>query len=139
MRGDSDIFSKPKNYNFELKRENNEKLKFNILKGGILLSLVPIFIFVKNAEQNFRNAQIKELTAKRRERLDKEHGINREEWKESVKELDKMYRITEKEEIEKFRQVGKTADDYYKQKEQHDKKEQDLQKQTYVDKDKVED
>jgi len=35
--------------------------------------------------------------------LDKEHGINREEWKESVKELDKMYRITEKEEIEKFR------------------------------------
>jgi len=50
MRGDSDIFSKPKNYNFELKRENNEKLKFNILKGGILLSLVPIFIFVKNAE-----------------------------------------------------------------------------------------
>ena len=103
MRGDTDIFSKPKNFNFELRKENAEKFKFNLVKGGILLSLIPIFIFVKNAEQNFRNAQIKEIASKRRERLDKEHGINREEWKESVKELDKMYRITEKEEIEKFR------------------------------------
>ena len=32
-----------------------------------------------------------------------------------MKEFDKMYRVTEKEEIEKFRQVGKTAEDYYQQ------------------------
>ena len=56
---------------------------------------------------------MKQLAAKRRERLDKEHGINRDEWKQSMTELDKMYRVTEKEEIEKYRQLGKTAEEYY--------------------------
>ena len=74
-------------------------------------------MFVRNAENNFRNAQVKQLSAKRRERLDKEHGIDRDKWKESMKEMDDVYRITEKEEIMKFREVGKTAEDYYKQKE----------------------
>ena len=88
---------------------NTEKFRFNLVKGLVVLSLIPIYMFVRNAEQNFRNAQVKQLAAKRRERLDAEHGINREEWKESMKEMDKMYRVTEKEEIQKFRQVGKTA------------------------------
>ena len=30
-----------------------------------------------------------------------------------MSELDKMYRVTEKEEIEKYRQLGKTAEEYY--------------------------
>lgn len=34
----------------------------------------------------------------RRDRLDKEHGIDREEWTKTMKEIDETYRITEKEE-----------------------------------------
>ena len=34
-----------------------------------------------------------------------------------MKEMDEEYRVTEKEEIMKFREVGKTAEEYYKQKE----------------------
>jgi hypothetical protein len=41
--------------------------------------------------------------------------------KEDFVELDKMYRVSEKEEIEKFKQLGKTAEDYYRHKEQQEK------------------
>jgi len=45
----------------------------------VLLSFIPFGIFILNAEGNFRRANIKGLTSKRRERLDKEHGVNRQE------------------------------------------------------------
>eukprot|EP00347_Sterkiella_histriomuscorum_P017368 403349651 len=124
-KGNVDIFSKPKNFNFDQQRMNTENFRFNLVKTAVALSLIPIFIFVKNAEQNFKNAQVKQIAAKRRERLDQEHGINREEWKETMKEMDKTFRVTEKEEIEKYRQVGKTAEDYYQQREMRDKQDQD--------------
>ncbi len=50
---------------------------------------------------------------KRRKRLDEEHGINRDRMREDFEQLDKMYRITEKEEIQKYQQIGKSALDYY--------------------------
>jgi hypothetical protein len=68
----------------------------------VLLSLVPYVFFLKNAEANFRKAGVKEIHKKRRERLDQEHGINRDRMREDFEELDKMYRITEKEEIHKY-------------------------------------
>ena len=34
-----------------------------------------------------------------------------------------MFRVTEKEEIQKYRQIGKSANDYYQQQEDGDKKE----------------
>lgn len=111
--GSVDIFSKPKNYNYEQQRRNFEQTRVKIVKGLVVFSFIPIFYFVKNAEENFRKAQVKQIAAKRRERLDKEHGIDRDEWKQSMSELDKMYRVTEKEEIEKYRQLGKTAEEYY--------------------------
>jgi len=43
-----------------------------------------------------------------------------------MKEMDKMFRVTEKEEIEKYRSVGKTAEDYYKQREIQERKEKNL-------------
>ena len=49
-QGNSDLFSKPKNFNFEQQRVNTEQLRFNIVKGLIVLSLIPIYMFVKNAE-----------------------------------------------------------------------------------------
>jgi hypothetical protein len=57
------------------------------------------------------------LHAKRRKRLDEEHGINREKMREDFDELDKMYRVSEKEELSKYKQFGKTAQDYYTQQE----------------------
>ena len=118
--GNTDIFSKPKNFNFEQQRQNNEQLRFNIVKLLVALSFIPIGYFVMNAEANFRRAQVKQLAAKRRERLDKEHGIDRDKWKESMKEMDEEFRITEKEEIQKYREVGKTAEEYYRMKAQQD-------------------
>ena len=85
--------------------------------GLVVLSMVPFFMFVRNAEQNFRKAGIKELHAKRRKRLDEEHGVNREKMREDFEELDKMYRVSEKEELSKYKQIGKTAQDYYTQQE----------------------
>lgn len=97
--GNTDILSKSKNFNFRLQEEINEKRKFKLVIAMVLLSLVPFLTFLKNAEANFRKAGIKELHKKRRERLDQEHGINRDQMREDFDQLDKIYRITEKEEI----------------------------------------
>jgi hypothetical protein len=45
--------------------------------------------------------------------LDDEHGVNRDRMREDFEELDKMYRITEKQELNKYKQIGKSAQDYY--------------------------
>lgn len=60
---------------------------------------MPFCIFLKNAEANFRKAGIKEIHSKRRKRLDEEHGVNRDKMRDDFDQLDKMYRITEKEDI----------------------------------------
>jgi len=115
--GNTSLQTKPKNFNFKLQEEINEKRKFKLVIGLVVLSMVPFFMFVRNAEQNFRKAGIKELHAKRRKRLDEEHGVNREKMREDFEELDKMYRVSEKEELSKYKQIGKTAQDYYTQQE----------------------
>ncbi len=79
----------------------------------VIVSLIPFAVFLKNAEDNFRKSGIKEISSKRRRRLDQEHGIDREKMKEDFDQLDKMFRVTEKEEIQKYRQIGKSANDYY--------------------------
>ena len=111
--GNVSLQTKPKNFNFRLQEEINEKRKFKIVAAMVLLSLVPFFMFLRNAEQNFRKAGIKELHAKRRQRLDEEHGVNRDRMREDFEELDKMYRVTEKQELNKYKQIGKSAQDYY--------------------------
>lgn len=73
-----------------------------------LLSFIPFGLFVKNAEGNFRKAEIKKIAEKRRRRLDKEHGVDRDAQMEHFEELDKIYRISEKDEIRKYLEVGKT-------------------------------
>jgi hypothetical protein len=47
--------------------------------------------------------------ADRRNSLDKTYGVDRKVFKESFEELDKIYRVSEKEEIEKYRRIGKNA------------------------------
>jgi hypothetical protein len=74
----------------------------------VLLSFIPFGLFVKNAESNFRKANVKGISGKRRERLDKEHGIDREALQDDYKALDIEYRITEKDEIKKYLEIGKT-------------------------------
>jgi hypothetical protein len=57
------------------------------------LSCIPIVWFCKNAEGNFRAADVKKIAEKRRRRLDAEHGIDRDVHKESFIALDAIYRV----------------------------------------------
>ena len=79
MYGDVDIFSKPKNFNFNLRRENEEKTRFRAVKFLIVMSFVPIGFLLYNAENKFREAGVKQVSTKRRIRLDEEHGVDREQ------------------------------------------------------------
>lgn len=114
--GDVDIFSKPKNFNFNLRRDNEEKIRFKAVKFLIVMSFVPIGFLLYNAETKFREAGVKQVSTKRRIRLDQEHGIDREQMIEDYQKLDDFYRHSEKKEIEKYQRIGKTATDYYEQK-----------------------
>lgn len=61
---------------------------------------------VYNSQEMLRKLKIKEISRKRRERLDKEHGIDRESFFKNMEQLNTVFRVTEKEEIEKMRQLG---------------------------------
>ena len=45
--------------------------------------------------------------------MDEEHGVNRDRMREDFEELDKMYRVSEKQELAKYKQIGKNAQEYY--------------------------
>ena len=111
--GHTDILSKTKNYNFTLERETYSSQKYGFILFCVLLSFIPFGIFVLNAEGNFRRANVKGLTSKRRERLDLEHGVNRQALQSDYADLDKQYRLTEKDEIKKYLEIGKTPQQYY--------------------------
>ena len=101
------------NYNYELAKENYQNKKTKMFICLFFISLLPIAHMIHNAEDNFKKAQIKKITSKRRARLDKEHGIDRDQMTEDYQKLDERFRITEKEEIKKYLQIGKTAEQYY--------------------------
>ena len=84
---------------------------------GILLTFVPVVYMIFNAEHTFKKAGVKEISKKRRERIEKEQGIDREQWKKDFKRLDDIYRVSEKQELEKFRRIGKSSKEFFKQKE----------------------
>ena len=41
--------------------------------------------------------------------------MNRDKMREDFEELDKMYRVSEKQELAKYKQIGKSAQDYYEE------------------------
>lgn len=75
-----------------MQRQNNETWKNRSVLFLVLLSFIPFALFAKNAEGNFRKTQIKSIAAKRRERLDEEHGIDRKALESDYETLDKEYR-----------------------------------------------
>jgi hypothetical protein len=87
------------------------------MKVMILLSLLPILYVLNNAEATLRKTKVKEMALKRRERLDQEHGVDRKVMKQDFEKLDNLYRISEKEEIEKYKKIGKSPRQYYDDKE----------------------
>jgi hypothetical protein len=113
--GDTNIFSKPVNFNYEMRRINEEKNRYRLIKFLVVLSALPIGAFLYKAEENFKKSQIKQRSSIRRERLDREHGIDREKMTQDFEELDKMYRVSEKKEIEKYNRIGKTTREFYEQ------------------------
>jgi hypothetical protein len=118
--GDTDIFSAPKNFNFELRRTNEEKTRFKFVKWMVVFSFIPIGYVLLNAEYTLRKTRVKELSSQRRERLDKEYGVDREKMTENFEKLDEIYRVSEKKEIEKYRRIGKTTQEYFDQKQMTD-------------------
>jgi hypothetical protein len=48
--GNVSLQTKPKNFNFRLQEEINEKRKFKLVALMVVLSLVPFFMFLRNAE-----------------------------------------------------------------------------------------
>ena len=72
-------------------------------------SLVPIAFMMMNSEKALKKANIKERVEARKLKLDKQHGINVEEMKKDYQELDKIYRVSEKDQIAKIRQTGRSA------------------------------
>lgn len=99
-----------------MRREREEKNRYRAVKLIILFSAIPIGKFLLNAEDNFKKSQVKQLSSQRRERLDAEHGIDREKMTEDFEQLDKFYRVSEKKEIEKFNRIGRTTREFYEQK-----------------------
>jgi hypothetical protein len=78
---------------------------------AMTLTLIPIFYMFFNSHEILRKYQVKSISKKRRERLDEEHGIDRNKYDENMQKVDFVYRLTEKEEIEKMRQLGKNPRD----------------------------
>lgn len=64
--GHSQIAGETKNFNYALQDQTNEKRKNKVLIALVLLSMVPIALLVKNAEGNFRKAEVKKIAARRR-------------------------------------------------------------------------
>lgn len=56
--------------------------------------------------------RLKEKVKDRRDRLDTEHGVDREGFFSAMKELDKSYRVSEKEEIDNLKKLGRQG--FYK-------------------------
>lgn len=118
MYGDLDMFgNKSKNYNYKLRQENETTFKNKMVGVGILLSFIPVVYMIFNAEHTFKKAGVKEISKNRRERIEKEQGIDREQWKKDFQRLDDIYRVTEKQELEKYRRIGKSSKEFFKQKE----------------------
>ena len=92
-------------------------MRYKLIGLAVLCSFAPLFYVIINAEHTLRKTRVKELAKNRRERLDAEHGIDRPEMKEDFDKLDEIYRVSEKVEIEKFRRIGKTSKEYFKNKE----------------------
>ena len=60
---------------------------------------------------------MKKIAEKRRRRLDDEHNVDREDLQKSYAALDEMYRVSEKDELKKYIEIGKTPKQYYEEQE----------------------
>ena len=84
-------------------------------------------MFATNAQSAFKKTGVKEISKHRRERLDEEHGIDRNTMRDDFDKLDKMYRVSEKVEIEKYNRLGKSSKEFYEMRDM--KKDLDEQKE----------
>lgn len=64
-----------------------------------VLSVIPVLLHVRKSEDKFRETEIKRIAERRRERLDREHGVDRKQITQAYQELDQIYRVSEKEEL----------------------------------------
>lgn len=77
---------------------------------GIGCTLIPVGYFLLNAQEILVKWRLKDWVRMRRERLDKEHGIDRDEFEKTMNEIDQAYRVNEKEERKRLLELGKIPD-----------------------------
>mmetsp|Transcript_11349 Transcript_11349/g.19123 ORF Transcript_11349/g.19123 Transcript_11349/m.19123 type:complete len:236 (-) Transcript_11349:48-755(-) len=123
--GDTNVFGESTNFNFGLRRQKEQKLRYRLVYGMIFFTFVPIFFMFYNAQENFKKTGMKEMVQRRRERMDKQFGIDREQIDQDYDRLDEIYGVSEKEEIERYRRAGKSTREYYEMKQMRE----ELQKQ----------
>lgn len=94
----------------KLKRRitDGERAKFIFFLIGC--TLIPAGYFIYNSNEILVWWKIKEWMRMRWDWLDKEHGINREEYFKTMKEIDEVYWVTEKEEWEQLLKLGKVPE-----------------------------
>lgn len=100
--GDTDILAAPKNFNFVMRRQEEESTKMRVLMMVIAVSMVPILYNVWNAETRFKQIALDEVRERRRQKLDSTHGVDRNQMVEDFEKLDEIYRVSEKKEIKKY-------------------------------------
>jgi len=76
---------------------DGERAKFLFFFIGC--TLIPIGYFLMNAQEILVKWRLKDRVRMRRDHLDKQHGIDREAFDETMKQINEVYRVTEKEEI----------------------------------------
>ena len=86
---------------------DGEWAKFIFMVLG--LSLIPVGYFLLNSSEILVKWRLKDRVRMRREWLDKEHGIDWDEFEKTMKEIDEVYRVNEKEEKEKLLKLGKVS------------------------------
>ena len=97
--------------------DDKNPTKMKILYICLISSLIPIAIFYRYSKEIFTSARPKERLQERRERLDREHNVDRDLQRKSFEQLDQLYRVTEREEMQKLRMAGKNPADYLRAKE----------------------
>ena len=58
-------------------------MKVKFVAACVLLTMIPFYKLISNAEGNFKSAEVKKISEKRRRRLDIRDGIDRKSHEES--------------------------------------------------------
>lgn len=118
---------------FSLKKRMSDEERTKYFFIALFASLIPLGYFFFNSQKILTGMRLKDKVKDRRDRLDTEHGIDREGFMSAMKELDKSYWVSEKEDIDNLKKLGRQG--FYKPSEESLGEDRILQEDTYDDED----